>query len=256
MKRIAWISALMILVLFSCGPAKIGTSEENLSNLSTKKIIKNYDKAAPQFETINARLSGLYNDGYMEQSVNLSMRMKAGDTIWISAKKFGIPLAKMLITPDRVQFYEKLTRQYFDGDFGLLSKWLGMNVDFEKVQNLLLGRATEDLNNGAFKLQSSANGYIFSLNQLPDLQQSFLVDKQNFRLKGQQLKRDNPNQAVTVEYPGYHEKGDFVYPKSINIVANQRDDHNKIKIDYKSLEVDQRVSFPFEMPSGYKEIKL
>ena len=45
-------------------------------------------------------------------------------------------------------------------------------------------------------------------------------------------------------------------PKGITIIANEKESTTKINIDYRSLEFNQPVSFPFEIPSGYKEITI
>ena len=244
------------IILASCGVAKKGSDASASSSLAAKKVIKNYDNSVPEFNTLNARLNGTFDDGHGEQNVTLNMRIHEGDTIWINASKFGISLARMMITQDRVQFYEKLSRRYFDGDFALLSHWLGMEVNYDKVQNLLLGRATESLSARDFTMDVLSSGYLFSLKDKSRLEQSFLIDKKRFRLKGHQMRREAENESVTIEYPEYREKSRFIYPKNINIVANQKKEYTKVQIDYKSIEVDKEVSFPFNMPSGYKEIRL
>ncbi len=91
--------------------------------------------------------------------MTVNFRMKKDDTIWMSGQLLGIPLAKVMITPNSVQFYEKITRTYFDGDFRLLSDLLGTPLDFQKVQNLLLGQTIYDLREERYQLTESARGY-------------------------------------------------------------------------------------------------
>jgi hypothetical protein len=36
-------------------------------------------------------------------------------------------------------------KAYFEGDFSALSQWLGTDLDYNKIQNLLVGEALDDL---------------------------------------------------------------------------------------------------------------
>src|SRR5699024_1707367 len=97
-------------------------------------------------------------------------------------------------------------QQYFDGNFALLSRWLGTPLNFQKVQHLLLGQALYPLDKNAYELTVKDNGY-----QLTSLTNSliaklFLVDKTHFRLKGQQFKRANAQESITISYPEYQRK--------------------------------------------------
>ena len=46
------------------------------------------------------------------------------------------------------------------------------------------------------------------------------------------------------------------HSKNITIIANQGDGTTKINIDYRSLEFNESVTFPFSIPSGYEEIVI
>ena len=48
-------------------------------------------------------------------------------------------------TRDVFSYYEKISGEYFEGNFSSLSQFLGTDLDFNKIQNLVLGRAMDDL---------------------------------------------------------------------------------------------------------------
>ena len=81
-----------------------------------------------------ARVKIDYVEGENSKSTTVSFRMEKDKTIWMS--KLGF--IKAMITPDRVSFYNKLDNTYFDGDYALISDILGTDLDFNKVQNLIL----------------------------------------------------------------------------------------------------------------------
>jgi len=244
------------LILVSCGAKKRTSDKAILKNATSNKVLRHYNRTQPHFETINARLRGSYNDGYEEQSIGVSLRMKKDEVIWISATFAGlIPVAKLMVTPDRVQFYEKINNQFFDGDFSLLSKWLGTEVDFEKLQNLLIGKAIYDPQKKEFHLADLDKGYLLNA-QIPPVNESLLIDKNTFRILSQQLISLEENKAVSVFYPEYSRINYFFFPKKINIAVKKNSEEAEINIDFRSFEINQAVKFPFEMPVGYKEIHL
>jgi hypothetical protein len=156
-----------------------------------------------------------------------------------------------------VSYYEKISKTYFDGDYRLLSKWLGTPLDFDKLQNLLTGQAIYDLRTDRYKLTESIQGYqlVPSL-ELGIIKKIFLLDSESFKTIAQQLSQEKENRNVTVTYPKYQRVSGRTIPEEIKIVANSEGSGTQIEISFKSVTFDDPVSFPFEIPSGYDEIAL
>lgn len=257
MKRSLILIFILSFAAVSCGSKKGVTDKAVLKNATSNKVIKHYHRTEPHFETINAGLRGSFDDGYGAESISVSLRMQKDEVIWISAKFAGlIPMAKLLVTPDRVQFYEKVNRQYFDGDFSLLSKWLGTEIDFEKLQNLLLGKSIYDVEKGNYELTELDKGYLLVGSDDTDLSKSLLIDKTTFRLLSQQMVSLKGNREIAVFYPTYTRRNYFFFPEKIDIIVHKKEDNTEINIDFRSFEINQPVKFPFDMPTGYKEIQI
>lgn len=257
MKRNLILIFILSFVVASCGSKKSATDEVTLKSASAKKVIKHYHRTEPHFETIAANLRGSYDDGYGKQSISISLRMEKDEVIWMSAKFAGlIPMAKLMVTPDRVQFYEKVNNQYFDGDFSLLSKWLGTTIDFEKFQNLLLGKAIYDVDKGDYELSELEKGYLLVSDDGADIAKRLMVDRATFRLLSQQLISYSENQEILVSYPTYTRQNYFFFPAKIDIIVEKKEENTEINIDFRSFEINEPVRFPFSMPSNYKEIQI
>lgn len=255
MKRIIIIGFILSLISVSCGSKK-GVTDESMKNATSKKVLKQFERTQPHFKTLTARMKGTYDDGYQSQSISLSMRIQKDEVIWISAKLAGlIPVSKLMVTPDRVQFYEKLNNQYFDGDFGLISQWLGVEIDFEKLQNLLIGNAIYEIDKNHFELTDLEKGYLL-MNAEERFSKSMMLDKITFRMLNQQMISNADRRQILVLYPSYQTNNYFFFPNKIDILVHKDKDQSKINIDFRSLELNQEVKFPFEIPSGYKEIQI
>ena len=246
---------LLIFILASCGgarKAKMGTTAPE--DAAVAAVVASHYENELDVETIQGKLSLNYQTEERNQSVTVSFRMKKDETIWMSGQLLGIPLAKVMITPNSVQFYEKITGTYFDGDFSLLSDLLGTPLDFEKVQNLLLGQTIYDLRDERYRLSESTRGYQLEALNNELLKRMFLLDAGNYKALAQQLSQPQENRSVTVTYPGYQKVEGKLFPEQIQIMANEGAENTRIDMTFKGIEFNLPVSFPFSIPSGYEEI--
>ncbi len=247
---------LTVLVLTSCGSRKALTGSSPVEDAAVSRVVQQHYANEADFETLQARLRVQFQNEEQNQSLTVSYRMKKDETIWLSASVLGFPLAKVLITPERVQYYEKIGGTYFDGDFTLLTRLLGTPLDFEKVQNLLLGQTIYDLRDERYILTESERGYQLEPAKKDFLKKLFLLDTKNFRAVAQQISQEGAARSVTVTYPSYQLISGQVFPKEIKITANDAGANTQIDMEFRSVEFGVPVSFPFEIPSGYDEITL
>lgn len=247
----------MLLMITSCKTNKKAVDSNTIQVISTKKIINNHYNNNFHQKTIVAKLNAKYSDKKTSATINIKLRIEKDKTIWMSATKFGIPLAKVLITPTRVSYYEKLEGTYFDGDFSLLSKFLGTELDYEKVQNILLGQAI--LNLKKEKYDSKIDNKLYELSPKKDNEIYgilFFMNPDNFKLNRQEIRNSSKNQSLSVSYPRYKSIKGEQFPENIDIKAIENKNLTTINIEYRSVEFNEKLTFPFSIPSGYKEISL
>jgi len=254
-KRI-YLPLFCLLILVGCKSAKVGTAT-NVKKLSAEKVIANHYNSSFNFETLNARLKVKYDDGKQSFSPSVTLRVKKDKTIWLSAKMLGISLAKVLITPEKVSYYEKINNTYFDGDFAMLSKWLGTDLDYHKVQQLLLGQTLFDLRKDKYKNTIADQKYVLKPKKDLELFEKLLLfHPATFKIFSQQIKQPKENRELFIDYSAYQKIGNQEFPKEIQIKALQEDQKTRINIDYKTVDYNVKVGFPFKIPSGYKEVTL
>lgn len=257
MNKIKSVFLLFCLIaITSCGSRKTITGSSPVEDAAVAKVVQAHYANEADFETLQARIKVQFQNEEQNQSLTVSYRMEKDETIWISGSVLGFPLAKVLITPENVKYYEKISGTYFDGDFEFLSELLGTPLDFQKVQNLLIGQTIYDLREERYKLTESQKGYQLAPATEEFLKKMFLLDTKNFRAVAQQISQVGTTRSVTVTYPAYQEVDGKVFPKQIKIIANEAGSNTQIDMEFRSVEFDVPVSFPFEIPSGYDEIIL
>ena len=249
---------ICLFLLNACGTTKVISGSSNAdATISMKNISTTHQAATPTFNTLATRVSVQYTDDKRSQSITVSLRMEKGKHIWVKASILGITLAKILITPKRVSYYEKISRTYFDGDFALLSSWLGTDLDFEKAENILLGQSIFSMNSSEFTSMVVDNKYKIEPKIQPDqFIFSVLLNPDNFKVAKETLAQPNDQRLLTVDYSSYQKvKGDF-YPLEMVINTSENNKKTRIELSYKGIDHNANVRFPFEIPSGYKEIEI
>lgn len=259
MKKIEFILfyLLIINILISCGPSKNIVSGDAVASMSTKRIIKNHYRNNTSFKTLKGRAKVRYDDARTGQTLTANIRIEKGKSIWLSASFLGFVGAKALITPTKVSYYNKLDKTYFEGDFSLLADLLGTDLNYEQVENMLMGQAIFDLTDERYDSQVYQQVYkLQPQSDLPLFKKLFFMNPGNFRMAEQRLIQPQEKRLLAITYPSYQNVSGRTLPKEITIIANEDTYQTKIAFQYRSVTLDEKVTFPFKIPSGYEEIQI
>ena len=248
-------SIVLTLLFLGCKSTKIVQSSETLdSKMSVKQIVKNHNKLQSKFNTLQGRLKVEYIQGDRSETHTLTLRMENDKTIWVNA---FLNMVRVKITPDRVRFYNKLDNTYFDGDYALISEFLGADLQFENLQNLLLGEAIFNLKPKEFTKTTHPNSYMLTPKQpnaLFDL--LYLINPTYFKLDAQQLSQSVEKNVLKIQYRSYQKVDGLVLPENMAITATNTNEQTTLNLNIKSVSLDQPLRFPFNIPKGFKAIEL
>lgn len=244
----------LLIFVVSCKSKKIISDGVLDASLSAKTIIRSHYQNELQFKTLSGKVKIDYSDGEDTQGVSVSLRIKKDEVIWMSAP---LGIVKAYITPDRVSYYNKLENEYFDGDFVYLSNLLGTELDFEKVQNLLLGQALFNLRDDKYDVTVLGENYeLRPKNSLEMIKVLFQIEPKNFKIAAQQLSEPLKNRTLDINYKNYQKVNKWILPNEIFIHATEGNTRNTIDIEYRNMEFNEPMNFPYSIPKGYKEIVL
>jgi hypothetical protein len=246
---------LLAVVLSSCKGTSSALKSKDLKKESIKNIVSNYSKSLPDFKTMRGRLKCEYDDGYSQQNVNISYRFKKDEVLWMSAKLAGlIQLAKMKITPGNIQFYERIDQSFFDGDFKLVSSFLGIELDYDQIQNLLLGYAIKPVDFEKSDLLSLDESFQISTVYENGISQVLLVDAKTFKLQQQILIKDN--KRLMIDYSKYQMVDNMSFPEEFMVIADDSKDKVSLNLSYKNISLNDDLRFPFRIPNDFKPLKF
>lgn len=256
MRKVSFIvlSTFLIISSFSCKSAKKAANGEANFGLSTKQLIKENNKQVASFKTLQAKLKIQYAQDGKSQTHSVTFRAKKDEALWINA---AFSVIRAMATPEKVRFYNKLDNTYFDGDYEYLSQLLGTELNFDQVQNLLLGETIFKLNKEEYQSEVSDDVYVVQPKDQKALYELFfLLDTQNFKVKSQQVSQPEAFRHLQIDYLAYQNIIGQLFPEHIKVIAVEEDEEMTIELEMKNVTLNEDIRFPFKIPGGFKAIEL
>lgn len=255
MKQIAYIS--LILLLVSCGGSKKAVRASE-ADISTAKLVDEYYAGTLNYTTFEAKTRAKYtSNGDVKPGVTVQIRIEKDKTIWMDGSLLGFSGARALITPTTIKFYDKLNRQYFDNDFSFLSEYAGINLNFNQLQRLLTGQTIYDLRESKYIFAKEQDYFRVTpkkANPLFDL--LFEIGTQPFIVQKQEVTVKEDQSTMYISYGAYTQVENKPFPTKMQLKANDGKHLTQIDIEYKNIDLNKSLRFPFKIPDGYKEIVI
>lgn len=255
MKKV-FVALVAVMALASCKTQKAVVAEGTASeDKAAAEIIAGHYNNPIDFNTLVIRADAHYKDSHEDQGFGAEIRIEKDKKILVMVRYGVFTLAKGLITPKEVVYYESIGNTFFSGDYSLLSRWLGTDLDYQKVQNMLLGQAMDNLKAGSYK--ASVQDGLYRLVGKDGLTaKEFLFEGANYLIKKQAFSQGGLDaRSIEINYPAHSVFEGRTLPAALKIEAEQKD-RVQLDIEYKSVKFNEKVTFPFEVPDDYKQIFL
>ncbi|PJI84016.1 Uncharacterised protein [Capnocytophaga canimorsus] len=235
-----------IIILWGCKPKMAITSSSIDSKIKLKEVIRAHQATFPNFKTLSGSVTTTYKNGKDEQTVTLSFRMEKDKAIWLSAP---LGIAKVYITPQKASFYNKLDNTHFEGDFSYISNLLGFSVDFQNLQNLLLGQTIYPLT-AQGDLQMNEHFYFLNQSQATASIRYGIIPGE-FRVGFFEVTDSKTALGAKGEI-SYQQVENQILPSILQIESLNQE--MNIRMDFKNIQLNSKVNFPYRIPSGSKAI--
>ena len=264
--RVLLIIIAAISIFTSCRPTrKIQTAITKTDTVNAVKppvqsgedssafIRENYTKIKTQkiaFTTFSAKMDVDYiGANGKKENANAILRMYKDSVIWIAVTGlFGIEGLRAYITKDSIRIINKLDKIYTGRSVAYVQEVTGLPLDLNSLQELLIG-------NPVF-LDSNIISYTRSANSV-----SFLSIGEGFKnlitlTEGilRHCKLDdvdiNRNRTCDLSYDDYENKKGVNFSSKRRITVSEKSKLD-IKLDFKSYNFNETLSFPFAVPKNY-----
>jgi hypothetical protein len=252
-----FLALVAVILLFSCKSKSIITEATvPVTYLKSSKIIANHYNNKTEFSTLYIKANARYSDDRQAQNVTAEIKIKKDEQILVSIRFLGITMAKASITPTAVSYYEKIKGTYFEGDFSALSQWLGTDLDYQKIQNMLLGEALDNLSKGKYK--ESVVDQLYRLDDLAksNTRKTFYINALDFSIQKQEITQIAESRMIQVAYSNIMKYKETMLPGNVVINTFQSAGKSEINLDYNTVTFNEALSFPYSVPNGYNRILI
>ena len=240
---------LLLFFLAGCSTKKKIVSDRPIKDLEISEIIKNSKKSELKFQNLRNRVKVEFNDGRSTQTVSLSLRALNQEIIWISASMI-VPIAKILLSNERIIFYEKFQKTYINQEIDIIMNALGIKNPVKSFQNLLLGKSIFDINRGSWERLENPNYYV--LKSSKGIQTSLFINPKTFLLDQQRIFIPMLSSLITIDYSNYKNIEDKIVPNNVLISYLRGNKIIKINLKYSQFDFPNNLTFPMEIPTDYK----
>ena len=137
-----------------------------------------------------------------------------------------------------------------------MKKLLGVDINFNQLQNLLLGQSLLNVKKQKLRVTIEDNNYVLAPeSQVQLLDISFFVNPSHFKLDKQSVVNPRKNKRLDISYPSYRMIDGELFPQEIQILAKEPEAFTKIDVTVKAVKFDENFNVSFSIPNGYKQIK-
>lgn len=215
---------------------------ETYSGLKTQTI---------SFNTFSAKIDVDYvGSNGKKEHVNVNLRIYKDSLIWASVTGlFGIEGLRAYITKDSIKMINKLDKIYTGRSVAYLQEVTALPLDLTSLQDLIIGNPVF-LDSNIVSYTKSGN--TISLLSIGEWFKNLITISDGAM---QHSKLDdiniNRNRTCDLSYDDYENK------KGVNFSAKRRITVSEkakldIKLDFKSYNFNETLSFPFSIPKNYK----
>lgn len=235
------------LAVLDSGPARID------SGYFIRQTLGKLEQARIDFQTFSAKINVDYQgtDG-KKYDVNANLRMYKDSVIWISITAiFGIEGLRAYITPDSVHILNKQDKIYTARSVSYLQEVTALPLDLHSLQDILIGNPVF-LDSNVVSFTRQENNQI-SLLSVGDWFKNLLTLNATARIDNSKLDDVDRNRSRTcnLNYSSYEEKKGVLFSTRRRITVAEKSKLD-IKLDFKSYEFNETLSFPFSVPKSYK----
>lgn len=242
--------------------------DDSKTAIQLTKLIKQNEFV---FNTLSAKIEADLNINEEKNSFTASVRIKKDSIIWASiSPALGLEAARAVITRDSVIVMDRINHKYFAGNYSYLNKLLNTELDYDMLEDLLVGNAidyydderltvSKDIQNKQFILSSIkkrklkrvlkdaivADEPIESLWIIPDkykVSRVYLddvVNKRTFQVNFDSFNLIDSLQAMPT-------KANYEIRAQKNILLD---------LNYNKVSINEKLEFPFRIPEKYDPLK-
>ncbi len=229
--------------------------------------------AAARFGMITYGAQLMVNFGGTENSVNANIRIAKDSIVWISARKFGFEIGRIMLSLDSVWLMDRISNRYFAGDYAFFGQQFNLDVDYDMVEALLLGNPLQNWSDEPVETDCLVPGQCtiiypsrYRVNQGRDgrarpegssvTRQEIVISTENARIMQNSVEVSYERRRIQAQYDQFTRVGEMLLPAIVAVNINDQGMETRLQIAADSFKTNEVLAFPFQIPRSYKPMDL
>jgi hypothetical protein len=258
-----------ILLLASCKSTRVAykapLKEEGPDYLYAKLKDNEF-----RFDWFSARIDANYQEKKSSSDFSGQIRIRKDSLIWVTiSPALGIEMMRLLVTNDSVKYINRFSKEYFIGDYALVSRFLQIDIDFDILQALLIGNDFQFYETNSFRADVDFPEYRLSTTGRRKIRkeaettgvnpvvllQNIWLNPETFKITRVDLKEYmKDNRKLEANYSEFVRINGSEYPSRLNFNI-QAEEMVRLRMGYSKVSTNEPLSFPFSIPGSYRRIR-
>jgi hypothetical protein len=287
LKKALWtIVGVSFLFLSSCRTTRRTVSSVAVVKpMNTNRLIRNIENSAFDYSHLSIkRISCQFDNGKTKASFRASIHAERNREITVMLSKLNIPIGRAWLTPDSVKFINYLEKTYFLDNYTYLSSMLGLNIDFQTVQNILSNNILSFSKGGGEKpeYQSLIDSGFYVLQSVKELKMNqearkqagergpdkkrgklnanspfnerIYIDPETFKLR--KIRIDDPmdQRKLNISFDDYTSVEKQLYPGEISLDFVSPESKLQLRSRFAGFSLENEKEVKFRVPEKFTRI--
>ena len=256
------------ILIISCSVQnKTITKKQKIKKINSKHLLDsvNNNMFSCSWLRLKANSTIDYNDE--RKKIKINIRLKKDSALWVNLSKSGVQIITTLLSKDSIKFLKKLgDKEYFLGSFEELDSMLNLDINYNLIENFVLGNPLILNEKDKYKTSIEDSSYVlssFRSKKMDRIQYSHRTKKHNFlykcwinsnNFKCQKIEIILLDKDISIlaTYNNWINIDNMLIPLERNIEYISYQDSIKINLTYSSkIKVDEKQSMPFKIKDDY-----
>ena len=226
------------IILGSCASNKTKKNNSveayNYSSMENKTFFNAIFKKS-DFDALKITSKIEVQNGKLIPNINATIYIENDQKVWMNMSSLFFNIARGIATPQGLKAYEKIDKTYIDSDFSYLNKILNINfLNYNSLQNLLVGKIFIPINEKDFNLTQKDNNYFLKSKEIQKITidgkiSEYLIDLQyspSFDLIQVQLKDPKSTNELQLFYENWTNINKQRLPQNVKIIIKGKKTRN------------------------------
>jgi hypothetical protein len=218
-------------------------------------LIRNLESRENTFSYYSATGKAAYRDSDTDQELGVSIVMEKDRYIYMNVTALlGIPVARVLATPDSVVILDMLHRKCIIAGYSYIRKLANADLQFTQLQNMLAGNTLFPNNEQKMTVDTALSYILISNPVTPAYTQNTMYGK-DLKVTRSTITERAKNREMKVEYADVYTQGSNKFPSVFNI--NIRAEKNiETKFELSNFVFEKKKELQFTIPKSYETVRM